>query len=367
MALTPISTTVPSPPHSASAGGGAHPASRRTPPSFAFIGWNPFQFRQILGVALELENSCLLIEKRSDHIFHFDESILTESGRPVVIWSRNRVEQLDGLFDVIVCQTPFTQMENITRSKIAMVQYGYAKEEHNYGQWRSAAGLCLAYGDYAARKLRPLCPVEITGNPVMDAWHTPEFHHEARARYGPLLDPAKKTLLYAPTWGELSTIDIYLDEVKSLSSEFNVLLKLHHNTDMLEKPKRNDAKSGIPLSFGANDSLLDLFSVSDLVLSDYSGAIFDALHCEKPVVLLHSETTLRFGEKMGPGSLECASRHRIGPVIEESGILRKTVQDIFAGKVDFSRENRQLTDELYLQGPGATRRAAAALLDFALR
>ncbi|RYD49727.1 MAG: CDP-glycerol--glycerophosphate glycerophosphotransferase [Verrucomicrobiaceae bacterium] len=367
MALPPISNSVPSAPDSARAGNGSRPASNGRSPSFAFIGWNPFQFRQILGVARQLENSCLVIEKRADHIFHFDESILTESGRPVVIWSRKRVDRLDGLFDVIVCQTPFSQMETISRSKIAMMQYGYAKEEHNYGQWRSAAGLCLAYGDYAARKLSPLCPVEVTGNPIMDAWYTGEFHQAARARYGALLDPTKKTVLYAPTWGDLSTMDLYLDEVKSLASDFNVLLKLHHNTDMLDKPKRKGARSGVALSFGANDSLLDLFSISDIVLSDYSGAIFDALNCEKPVILLHSETTLRFGEKMGPGSLEYASRHRIGPVIEEHGILRKTVQEVFAGTLDFTQENRALTSELYLQGPGATQRAAAALMDFALR
>ncbi|MES2438531.1 MAG: CDP-glycerol glycerophosphotransferase family protein [Verrucomicrobiota bacterium] len=336
-------------------------------PSFAFIGWNPFQIRHVLGIARKLENSCIVIEKRQDHVFNFDETLLTESGVPVVIWSRNRIKQLDGLFDVIVCQTPFSQMESITKSRIAMIQYGYAKEAHNYGDWRSAASLCLAYGDYAAEKLRPMCPVAVTGNPGLDPWHNPDFHEAARNKYGKLLDPSKKTVIYAPTWGDLSTTNVYLDEVLALHPEHNVLLKLHHNTDLLEKEKRRHIAANAPIHFGANDNLLDLVSVSDVVLSDYSGAIFDALYCQRPVVLLHSESAQRFGEKLNPGSLEYAARHRIGPVLEQPGNLRATVRDVLLGTADFSESNRKLTADLYLPGPGSEERAAAALKALALQ
>lgn len=336
-------------------------------PSIAFIGWNPFQFRHILEIAQKLENSCIIIEKRQDHLFSFDEDLLTESGVPVVIWSRNRIKQLDGLFDVIVCQTPFSQMELITKSRIAMIQYGYAKEAHNYGDWRSAADLCLAYGDYAAEKLRPLCPVEITGNPGLDKWHDQAFHESARKKYGKLLDSAKKTVIYAPTWGDLSTTDIYLDEVLGLHPEFNVLLKLHHNTDLLEKEKRRHITANAPIHFGANHNLLDLISVADVVLSDYSGAIFDSLYCERPVVLLHSESAQRFGEKLNPGSLEYAARHQIGPVLDQPGSLRETVRDTLNGKLDFSESNKSLTAKLYLSGPGSVERAVEALKTLALQ
>jgi hypothetical protein len=38
--------------------------SSQRPPSIAFIGWNPFQVRHILGVAQSLENRYLIIEMR---------------------------------------------------------------------------------------------------------------------------------------------------------------------------------------------------------------------------------------------------------------------------------------------------------------
>jgi len=336
-------------------------------PSFAFIGWNPFQMRHVLDIARKVENSCLLIEKRVDHIFKFDENLITDAGVPVIIWSRNRIQQLDGMFDVIVCQTPFSQMESIKQSRIAMIQYGYAKEAHNYGPWRAAASLCMVYGPYAARKISPMCPVVVTGNPALDAWHDPAFHESAKARIGSRLNPSRKTVLYAPTWGDLSTTDLYLDEVMALADEFNVILKLHHNTDLLEKEKRRHLTANSPIFFGANDSLMELMSAADVVLSDYSGAIFDAIYCRRPVVLLHGQSEKLFGEKLSPESIEYAARHQIGPVIESPGQLRQTLHDVIGGRLDFSSANRKLTDDLYLPGPGAVERAAQALLTLAFQ
>jgi hypothetical protein len=336
-------------------------------PGIAFIGWNPFQIRHILDVAQRLENSCILIEKRADHIFKFEEELLTSSGVPVVMVSRKRIKQLDGLFDVIVCQTPFSQMESITKSRIAMIQYGYAKAGHNYGDWRASASLCMVYGEYAARQIRPMCPVLVTGNPAFDKWHDPAFHDAAKMRYGPSLDPSRKTILYAPTWGDLSTCELYLDEVVSLTDEYNVILKLHHNTDLLEKDKRGRMKASAPISFGANASLLELMAVSDVVLSDYSGAIFDALYCKRPVILLQDQTEKRVGEKLNLESLEYAARHQIGPVLEKPGTLRQTISGLFGGGLDFSNSNRELTGDLYLSGPGAAERVANALTALALR
>jgi CDP-Glycerol:Poly(glycerophosphate) glycerophosphotransferase len=336
-------------------------------PSIAFIGWNPFQIRHILGIAQKLENSCIIIEKRKDHIFKFDEELLTESGVPIIIWAKNRIGELDGLFDVIVCQTPFSQMELITKSRIAMIQYGYAKEGHNYGSWRSRADLCLVYGDYAAEKLRPLCPVVITGNPAMDPWHTEEFHLAARKKYSSFIDTSKKTILYAPTWGDLSTIEIYLEEVMKLSQNYNLLLKLHHTTDLLGNKKKLGLKNLNPIYLGANHNLLDLIAVSDVLLSDYSGAIFDAMYCAKPVVLLHSKSLQRFGDKLNADSIEFSARHRIGSVLEWPTQLEKTILDLFEGNIDYGESNKSLIKHLYMPGPCSVDRSIAALTDLALR
>lgn len=334
-------------------------------PSIAFIGWNPFQIRHILGVAQKLENSCILIEKRRNHIFKFDKDILTESGVPVVIWPKYEIQQLDGLFDVIVCQTPFKQMGLIKKSRIAMMQYGYAKASHNYGSWRSSANLCLVYGEHAARNIRPMCPVIITGNPSFDVWNDPTFHLNNKTKYKEFIDPLKKTILYAPTWGEISTINLYFYEVLLLSNEYNIILKLHHNTDFLEKKKRKHLERNSLLTFGANTSLLELISISDIVLSDYSGAIFDALQCKLPVILLHRiDQNSDFTESRSQ-SLEYSVCHQIGPVIKKSGILKKVIADIIEGLISFEEPNKIITQDLYLEVPDATSRVVKALTDLA--
>jgi hypothetical protein len=334
-------------------------------PSIAFIGWNPFQIRHILGVAQKLENSCILIEKRRDHIFKFDEDLLTESGVPVVIWPKNEIQQLDGLFDVIVCQTPFKQINLIEKSLIAMMQYGYAKASHNYGSWRSRANLCMVYGEHAARNIRPMCPVVITGNPSFDVWNDPAFHLTSKTKYKEFIDPLKKTILYAPTWGELSTINLYFNEVISLTNEYNLILKLHHNTDFLEKKKRKYLERNSFLTFGANTSLLELISVSDIILSDYSGAIFDALQCKLPVILLHRIDQKSDSSESQFDSLEYSACHEIGPVIKTNGILKKTIEAIIKGSINFEEPNKIITQDLYLEAPDATSRVVKALTKLA--
>jgi len=332
--------------------------------SFAFIGWNPFQLKHALSIAQRLPNATILIEKRKQHIYQFDEALLTETGLPTVIWRRDNVRELDGAFDVFVCQTPFSQMDDIRRSAVAMVQYGYAKSPHNYGAWRAKAALCLVYGPHADAQIRPWCPTAIVGPPHMDAWYDSAFHERARQKIGPLLDANKPTILYAPTWGELSTLPQYIDAVLSLSDAYNVLLKMHHNTDLLSQTWRAKLLKETTHLFGANDDLLSLFSVCDAVLSDYSGAIFDALYCERPVVLLHDQTTSRMGAKLDVNSLEYAERHRIGPVLESPALLRQTLGDVLNGTVDFQRDNRAFVDELYLREPGAAQRAADVLQQY---
>jgi CDP-Glycerol:Poly(glycerophosphate) glycerophosphotransferase len=335
-------------------------------PKFAFIGWNPFQIRHILDIAHKLPNSCILIEKRADHIFQFEDDLLTKSGVPVVIFSRNRIKELDGLFDVIICQTPFSQMNFIKQSKIAMIQYGYAKAAHNYGAWRSAADLCMVYGEAAARNIRPMCPVVVTGNSAFDKWHNPDFHEASKKLYGPSLNSSKKTLLYAPTWGELSTSNIYFKEVLSLTDNYNVIFKLHHNTDLLEKKKRGVMSANAPIIFGSNSSLLELMTVSDIVISDYSGAIFDALYCKLPVVLLHDRSEQRVGDKLTLDSLEYSARHEIGPVLEQPGNLREIIRQLIEGKLDFSKANDRMSTDLYFRGPGATENVVESLKNLGL-
>jgi hypothetical protein len=331
-------------------------------PRFGFVGWNPFQLLHSLDIARALPASMMIVEQRAAHVNEFSDELLLDSDVPVLVWPEKQMVELDGVFDVIVCQTMFGQIEHFERSKIAMLQYGQAKEPHNFGAWRSLADLCLAYGPYAEQRLSYFCPTISVGNPRFDKWGTEAFTASARARYGSGLDPTRKTILYVPTWGDLSTQEQFFDAVIDLGREHNVLVKLHHNTDLLEHHRTGDLVNRRVHHFGANDDLIELLAVSDVVLSDYSGAVFDALYCTKPVILLQQHSTERFGKKLDAHSLEYAQPERIGPVCTSPAQVAETVRRVIAGELSYRAVNEALVAELYLPSPGATERVVTALL-----
>ena len=102
------------------------------PPRVAFLGWNAFQLLHGLDIARALPGSILVVERRPEHLDELSDSFLSSLEVPVLFWEPERMAELDGVFDVVVCQTPFTQIERFEKSKIAMLQYELAKKPHNY-------------------------------------------------------------------------------------------------------------------------------------------------------------------------------------------------------------------------------------------
>lgn len=336
--------------------------SRERLPSVGFIGWNPFQLRHASPLAKVLPNSVFLVEARAEHPFSFATKQLDGASFPSLIWPKSRIRQLDGVFDVIVCQNEFEGIEDLEHTKVAMLQYGLAKEPHNYGAWRSLGDLQLAYGEYSARRLRHYSPAVAVGNPALDRWHEPGYRELTRALWSKRMDLDRPTIAYAPTWGPLSTVEQFVDAVAELSTEYNVLLKLHHNTALLEGPRRDSLRRPGVLLLGQNEELLDVLCVADVVLSDYSGAIFDAAYCRRPVVLLHQNTEGRFGAKLDAQSIEYSLREQLGTVVSDPSLLSDVVADAL--------RNPRLTDEtlladLFVPGPGAAERAAQAVIELA--
>ncbi|HBD1449606.1 TPA: CDP-glycerol--glycerophosphate glycerophosphotransferase, partial [Escherichia coli] len=145
-----------------------------------------------------------------NYIKDFSCNLLHNTDVPVIVWDRSKMAELDGLFDIIICQTIFFRMETFVKTKIVMIQYGYAKEPHNYGAWRSLGDLCLTYGDYARKKISHFCPSVSIGNPRYDKWHKVINNKDVQVPENN--NVTLKKILYVPTWGDLSSIDYYLDE-----------------------------------------------------------------------------------------------------------------------------------------------------------
>lgn len=331
-------------------------------PSIGFIGWNPFQFLHFSRIAAEFPGATLLLEKRRRAGSSYDLDHLPCAAASIVRLGRKGMRQLDGKYDILVCQTVFAGIEEIRESKIAMLQYGYAKEAHNYGPWRAFGDVCLTFGPYASRKIEPFCPCVATGNPRYEDWGDPAFTQRARELHARGLDPRRKTVLYAPTWGALSSFETFAEAIASLSEEFNVILKIHHITQRDRGGAMARLRKKFPRLAGADDDIVELLAVSDVMISDYSGAIFDAVYCRKPLVLLETPGAQNDREsRSDPHSLERSRRHELGQVARTTADLASAVRHALAsGPV-----NDALREDLFVDSEGAARRAAAALRDLA--
>lgn len=229
-------------------------------------------------------------------------------------------------FDIIVSQSGPPKGYALKNTKFVMLQYGYAKEPYNFGEWRRSADLILSYGPYAERKFSDLAPSIAIGNPRYDDWLNPEFRSVSTSRISVQLNKNLKTIVYAPTWGNLSSVKDWLDKILELSTNYNVIVKAHHNSI-----RDNEIKSrALPTNvhFLPDEDLFSLFCVADVVVSDVSGAIFDALLCELPVVLVSpSELSQSFGKKLDETSLEISHRDEFGVVVAGETNLEKSIQN----------------------------------------
>ncbi len=325
----------------------------------AFTGWNPFQFRHIQNIAKHLPGAFFLVEDRKNgNLGAFPEAFFHNAANPVMVVKKGHLARLEDHFDVFVTQVAFPGIQQITRSRIVMLQYGYAKEPHNYGIWRALADVNITYGPYASEKISRYTPVAACGNPEADDWEDPLFHQACRERFAGLLDPAKQTVLYAPTWGDLSSVDLYLESILALRSRYNVLIKMHHNTDILEGRGEHMKTLENVHVFGANENIFSLLAVSDLMISDYSGALFDGFYCRRPLILLDIPSALE-SAKIDKGSLELMQRDRLGCVVSRPEDLDRLGQLAENAK---SRAGGGLWDRLFAPCSGNNARKAAQVI-----
>lgn len=178
-------------------------------------------------------------------------------------------------------------------SGLARVQiramYGLAKESWNHAWWNAFYHQILCYSHYTQQSLDINGNTTVVGNPRFDKWHQQEV--DTSALNDLKLDTKKPTLLYAPTFGALSSIPHWAEQLGRLQRDYNVIIKLHHGTqhrgeeaEMLSQVKRHLKKQ-----VTRHDLTLPLLQRADYVLSDNSGFIFDAVHAGKRVILLEWE------------------------------------------------------------------------------
>ncbi|WP_395489407.1 CDP-glycerol glycerophosphotransferase family protein [Cedecea davisae] len=164
--------------------------------------------------------------------------------------------------------------------------YGLAKEQWNHAWWNVFYSKILCYSHYSQQALNINGNAVAVGNPRFDAWHNQPDSLEGIEELN--LDPQKPTLLYAPTFGSLSSIPHWAKQLERLGHDFNIITKLHHGT--LCRPEEATslalARRHLRKRVNGHHLAFPALRVADYVLTDNSGFIFDAIHAGKRTILL---------------------------------------------------------------------------------
>lgn len=164
--------------------------------------------------------------------------------------------------------------------------YGLAKEEWNHAWWNTFYHRILCYSHYSKQALDINGSAKVVGNPRFDNWHQANVDTTLPASLK--FDAKKPTLLYAPTYGTLSSLPHWAEKLGNLSHDFNIICKLHHGTH--SRPEEAASLALARRCFknrtDAPGDVLPLLAKADYVLTDNSGFIFDAIHANKHVILL---------------------------------------------------------------------------------
>jgi len=165
--------------------------------------------------------------------------------------------------------------------------YGYAKDSWNYAIWNKGFDLILSYGPYATERLIKYTEVVEIGHPRIRLHYKDRIDDVNGKKF--IKDQCKRpVLVYCPTWADLSSLQVFTTQLSNLTRNFEVIVKLHHGnvlTDNQEYLKVIRENQNLYL-FDDFTDLFDLLNVADIILSDYSGAIFDAMIFKKRIVLI---------------------------------------------------------------------------------
>lgn len=272
-----------------------------------FVVSHPFHYLIYRPLIKALKNPLVVLETRKKTPFEFSRKFIRKLGCPYVIVDEDQLSSVDAQVDVIFVMTPKHLAAKFKHAKTVIMQYGMAKEYYNYGLWRCQGDLNMMYGPYSHRMIEGHARSYPVGNTRLDGYVPPK-----RGGGG---------LLYLPTYGALSTLEMFADALPHLNRDVPIKIKLHHASEFADASviARLKGDPRITLLDGYRDALDDI-AEADVVLSDYSGAIFDAIFLDSPVALFqpgYTQTVKRTDDR----SIEIARAADLGEVLRSEAEL----------------------------------------------
>ena len=126
-------------------------------------------------------------------------------------------------------------------------------------------------------------PILETGYPRNDVLSAPgvsDRRRDARAALG--LEDDRQVVLYAPTWRDSPTFELRLD-VRALAERVGESYTLLVRTHPLNPPALNERRR-VAIDVSGHADIRDLYLVADVLVTDYSSAMFDFAVTRRPML-----------------------------------------------------------------------------------
>ena len=196
------------------------------------------------------------------------------------------------------------------------------------------------------------------------------------------LDPGKKTVMYAPTWGwghgndslfarwfgrETEIFENLCQEVTSQG--FNFIVRLHHlslqnnNEELQEIAEKYNVLLQVSEVSNFQEDPNEFLWITDILISDLSGIIAEFMVLDRPIIYIDPD------ESIEPWSDSDMPEHfRTGHVVKTPEELSAAIKDSALCPERYSGERKSLISKLYCNLDGkAMDRATDAILDFAVK
>jgi len=194
------------------------------------------------------------------------------------------------------------------------------------------------------------------------------------------LDPQKKTIMYAPTWGWGHGNDAFFarwfdkeEEVfekickKSFDKNLNLIVRLHSLSFSTNKKKLIDIAKKYKVLWQTNltsnyrDDPNKYLWITDILISDLSGIISEYMVLNRPIIYIDPD------ESIDPWqNSDMPKNFRAGHVVREADQLLEAIDDSIMYPQRFSKQRKDILNKVYYNLDGnATSRGVEAIMNFA--
>ncbi len=251
-------------------------------------------------------------------------------------------------------------LNNNNVSKIQLY-HGVLDKNYTFNKvYNDKFDLLLTPGKYSFNKLISSGiskrKIKITGYPKLDSYdNTSKLYFQ------------KKTILYAPTWGAISSLPILLNHIIRLSKKYRVIVKPHiYNEYFYINILRTNK-----IEVYEGEDITDLFPLADLMISDSSSAMFEFLVTSKPVLV--TDTNLWINGSVTNNSLdgpESTLRDIFYRVDDVRGLIPKVneiLSNHFVEKSPVIANRKKVFDLIFEPIKPAGKKTAEEILNFIKR